>query len=162
MSRRIRITFAATLALVCAQSPFAAEPAAAASACPADSKALAKLVKSLKLETKWDDPESPNPDFRHYKPGALRVLGLAPNDVFVGSSGGKPQQVSFRFAVRELQPLVPAFQAAYATAKCTSANGCAVDPRTGESRGGELVLAEIAPGSSEYLGATLSCRYRAD
>lgn len=161
MSRIVPAVLAATLALACAHAA-AAEPAAAVTACPADRKALASLLKRLKVEHKWDDPESPTPDFRHYQPGPLRVLGLAPNDVFVESSGGKPIAVTFKFAGRELRPLEPGFQAAYPTAKCTNPSGCGVDPRGEQSRSGELVLAIIEPGSSDYLGATLSCRYRPD
>ena len=162
MSRPIPFALATALAVGCANAASAAEPVSATTACPADRKALAALLKPLQVEHKWDDPEEPTPDFRHYKPGALRVLGLAPDDVFVELSGGKPVGVTFRFSGRELRPLEPGFQAAYPTAKCGSAQGCAVDPRGSESRSGELVLASIAPGDSEFLGATMSCRYRVD
>jgi hypothetical protein len=161
MSRPIPYTLAAALALAGTN----AAPAAAttAGACPADRAALAALLKPLKVEHKWDDPEAPTPDARHYKPGALQVFGMTPNDVFVLSRNGKAESVQFRFPVIELKALLPGFQAAYPAAKCAGGEGCGVDPRgPGKPRSGELVLANIEPGSSEFLGATLNCRYRAD
>jgi hypothetical protein len=70
--------------------------------------------------------------------------------------------VTFYFPGRELGPLVPGFQAAYPSAKCTSPSGCGVDPRGSTSRAGEAVMASIRAGDSEFLGATLVCMYRAD
>jgi hypothetical protein len=160
MPRPVILALAATLALASADAR--AADSAAITACPADRAALAALLKPLKVETKWDDPESPTPNFRHYKPGSLRVLGLAPNDVFVEFRDKTPAGVTFRFPGRELAPLVPGFQAAYPSAKCTSPSGCGVDPRGSTSRSGEAVMASIAAGDSEFLGATLVCMYRAD
>jgi hypothetical protein len=164
MTRATTLALAATFALVASHGASAAEATSTPTACPVDRKALVALLKPLKREHKWDDPDEPNPDARHYKPGALRMLGLAPVDVFVLYRDAGPESVSFRFSMRDLQTLTPAYQAAYPAARCSSPQGCGLDPRSsnpggGKSRSGDLVFAGIEAGDSEYLGATLTCRY---